>query len=427
MINKFIQTCKLNGEKAAVICNGKSFSYSRLLSDVHKMISLFEARGIGRGEKVLLLVTPSYEFYTLMLACIYYGINVVVMDSYKNVDRIVQTMCDGGINRVFCNSVTGILKTKFPKDVKFINISNYSRYEDRDYPVEAQGDSVVLTTFTSGTTGKPKPIDRSISDLGQQIDIVEKNIDIGKTSVVYAGLPIYALFLIYSGKTCIISRKIRKRELERFGATDMVAPISELLKLDEEFSFIKKLYLGGAMLYKKEAKQLFQSFPTAEITYIYGSSECVLMAKANLKDYISNNFALGGPIDGVELSIVEQDKNGIGRIMAKGDVILTDNKIFVGGDLGYIDSQGLHIVGRAAYSSVGKYNYITDERILADNPEVKKGFSFIHEDKLCFCYIGKLAKEEDGIQYYKFKRLPMDPKHRTKLNYKKAIDFIKNK
>lgn len=427
MINEFKRTCKERGESVAIICDGKGYSFSRLLSDVHRMISMFKSKNIERGEKVLLLVTPSYEFYALMLASIYYGINIVVMDSYKNLGRIAQTMSDNSISKVFCNSKTEILKIKFPKNVSFINVTKYGKYENAELSIDENPGAAVLTTFTSGTTGKPKPIERTTKDLATQIKVVEGSIDIDDTSVVYAGLPIYALFLIYSGKSCIISRRINRRELEKFGATAVVAPIAGLLKLKKALPTIKELYLGGAMLYYREAKSLSHLFPSANITYIYGSSECVLMAKADLNAYISNNFALQPVIDGVNISIIDKDDNGIGRICAEGEVVLTESKSFVGGDLGYIDSLGLHIVGRAAYSSGGYYNYLTDSRLLCDNPEVKKGFSFVNEGKLCFCYIGKISKKEDNIEYYKFHRLPMDPKHRTKLNYKKVIEQINRK
>ncbi len=421
MINKFIKTCKENGNKTAFVCGKRKVSFIALLSDLYKMVNLFRSKGISKGDKVLLFVTPSYEFYVLLFACIYYGVNVVVMDSYKDFGRIRKVMEDNGIKSVFCNSLTRLAKFRFGHDVEFMNISDYYKNPDSPSPADTNENKTVLTTFTSGTTGSPKPIERSIKNLEEQIDIVSRNIDIKGSKIVYAGLPIYALFVVYSGLTCVISKKINRRELYRLGVDALLAPISQLLGVKASFPFIKKLFFGGAMLYEKDAERLKSAFPFAVSTYIYGASECVLMARSTLEHYLGHNFAMEYGIDGVKLSIVDRDNNGIGRIKAVGDVVLTEDHQFVGNDIGYFDEQGLHVVGRSRYSTADHYNYIEDSRLLKENPKVKKGFSFAYKGKRYFCYQGRLSNRYPDIICVKFKKLPMDPKHKTKLDYVKVM------
>ena len=421
MINKFIKTCREKGDKTAFVFNKRKISFNALLSDVFRMVNLFKARGISRESKILLLVPPYYEFYVLLFACIYYGINVVVMDSYKNFERTRKTMSEGGIRLVFCNQFTRLLKFKFNSDVEFINVSDYCKFEDSAEPKTADKNKIVLTTFTSGTTGNPKTINRDIESLEKQIDTVSRNIEINEGDVVYAGLPIYVLFVVYSGLTCVISKKIRKKELCQLGVNAVLAPIAKLLSLKDTLPFVKKLFFGGAMLYTKEAERLKAAFPAAEITYIYGASECVLMAKATLDDYLAHGFAMKYKIDGVELTIEEPDNNGVGRIKAVGDVVLTEDRSFVGNDIGYFDEFGLHIVGRSRYSTEDYYNYVEDNKMLTKNPKVKKGFSFAYKGKRYFCYQGRLSNEYPTLTCIKLRRLPMDPKHKTKLDYVKVI------
>ena len=172
MISKFIKTCKDNGDKTAFVCGGRKVSFATLLSDVFKMVNLIKSKGISKESKVLLLVMPSYEFYVLLFACIYYGVNVVVMDSYKDFERIRKIMADNEIRLVFCNRWTRFAKFKFGPDIKFINISGYYKHSDTSEAANIDKNKIVLTTFTSGTTGDPKPIERSIKSLAEQIDIV---------------------------------------------------------------------------------------------------------------------------------------------------------------------------------------------------------------------------------------------------------------
>ena len=421
MINKFLRTCTEKGDKIAVVCDNRKISFAELKSDMFKMVNLFKAKGISKDSRVLLLVLPSYEFYVLLFACIYYGVNVVVMDSYKDFQRIKKTMADNKITSVFCGGVTKFLKFKFSSDITFINISVYFKYSDSHMPANADKDKIVLTTFTSGTTGTPKPIDRSIGNMEKQIDTVSGNIDINDRETVYASLPIYVLFVIYSGLTCVISKRIKKTELQRLGVSAILAPISQLLSLKKTFPFVKKIFFGGATLYARDVEQLKAIFPFAESTYIYGSSECVLMARSTLEHFSEHNFALKNRIDGVELTIVDQDINGVGRIKAVGDVVLTEDNQFIGNDIGYFDENGLHIVGRSRYSTPEHYNYVEDNRLLRENPEVKKGFSFAYDGRRYFCYQGKLDNKYADIICVKYRRLPMDPKHKTKLDYVKVI------
>ncbi len=421
MINRFIKTCKDKGDKTAFVCGKRKVSFAALLSDMFKMVNLFKSQGISKESKVLLLVMPSYEFYVLLFACIYYGVNVVVMDSYKDFRRIRKVMADNEIKSVFCNRLTRLAKFKLGPDIEFINVSDYYKYLDASKPTDIDENKIVLTTFTSGTTGNPKSIERSIKSLEEQIDIVSRNIEINDREIVYAGLPIYVLFVVYSGLTCVISKRINKGELYRLGVDAVLAPISQLLGVKGSFPFIKRLFFGGAMLYAKDAERLKSAFPFAESIYIYGASECVLMARSTLEHYLAHDFALEYGIEGVELTIVEQDNNGIGRVKAVGDVVLTEDHRFVGNDIGYFDEHGLHIVGRSRYSTADHYNYIEDNRLLRENPKVKKGFSFAYREKKYFCYQGRLSNRYSDIICVKFRKLPMDPKHKTKLDYVKVI------
>ena len=105
----------------------------------------------------------------------------------------------------------------------------------------------------------------------------------------------------------------------------------------------------------------------------------------------------------------------------KGDCVLPNGE-YCSNDLGYIDEKGLHIVGRSKYSKAGTYNYLLDDEILSKNTKVKRGFSFVYQDKTYFCYEGKITERKAGVEFVKFSKLPMDAKHKTKLDYQKAIN-----
>ena len=426
IIDRFIATCKENENKTAFVYHGRRISFKKLLSDMYRTVNLMKSKGLVAGDKALILVVPSYEFYLLMLAGMYYGINLVVMDSYSDIKRIGRVLKSNNIKYVCCNGITRLLKTVIGNDLKFIPIDKYSSFDDAVCTQNTDGHRTVLTTFTSGTTGDPKPIYRSMKDLEEQINILTENISVGKKDVVFSKLPIYALFIVFNGLTCIISQKIKKEEIKKYGVTAVLAPIADLLALKTCLPFVKRVSIGGAMLYPREIEKINASFPNAEISYIYGSSECVLMAKADLKSF-SRTFALSTDVTGVEISLLNTDKNGVGQICSRGNVVLTDSKEQVSNDLGYIDADGLHIVGRKTFSSVDHYNYLMDIEILSNNKKVKKGFSLVYGGRIYFCYEGTVSHKRNDVVYVRFRKLPMDLKHKTKLDYNKALSVIKKK
>ena len=87
----------------------------------------------------------------------------------------------------------------------------------------------------------------------------------------------------------------------------------------------------------------------------------------------------------------------------------------------------MHIVGRAKYSTTGVYNYLLDDEILEQNPMVKRGFSFVFEGKIFFCYEGKAMQTREGVQFVSVRKLPMDAKHKTKLDYHKMVEILQKR
>lgn len=427
MIHTFVKTCNDNGEKTAFIIKNKRISFETLLKDVYKMVNLFQKRNIPRGSRALLFMLPSYEFYVLLFACIYYGINIFVLDSYKDRGRILRMMKENDVKQVFCNDFTHFLRFVFPKGTEFLNVSKFCQCEDAPAKANANESLPVLTTFTSGTTGEPKPIERSVKFLKEQIETISKNVEINDSSVVFGGLPIYALFIVYSGVTCFLGGVLRKNQLKKYRVDTVLAPIALLLNTKGRCDFVRKTYCGGARLYQRDVDRLKDLFPAAKHSYIYGASECALIGITDLDYYVTHSFAIKDFARGVEVSLLETDENVVGKIFVRGASVLTEGRGYVSNDLGYLDAFGLHIVGRSKYSIAGAYNYLLDDKILSENERVKRGFALVYEGKTYFCYEGKITKKKADVTYVKFYKLPMDAKHKTKLDYVKTVALLKKK
>ena len=146
MINEFIETCKKNKDKVAFIFKKKSVTFGRLLDDVYKMVNYFKSKNLMPKNRVLLYFTPSYDFYVLIFACVFYGINIVVLDDYKNFKKIRETMVANKIDKVFFNKNTILLKSLFLKGTKGYCVSDYKRCLNSENVPNIGIKSTILTT-----------------------------------------------------------------------------------------------------------------------------------------------------------------------------------------------------------------------------------------------------------------------------------------
>lgn len=195
MINQFLKTCELNDKKDAFrwIRNNKLYrkTFEELLDDVNRFCNLFKKNNLKTSDKIILFVKPSYEMYVTILASMSYGLNIVVIDSFNNSTRLKEMINISKAQYIFINNDTRLIANFIFGSFKKINISQFHKYSSNFKQYLFENNNIVLTTFTSGTTGTPKIISRSFNDLSLQIKLLMKNYTLNKDDVVISLLPIY--------------------------------------------------------------------------------------------------------------------------------------------------------------------------------------------------------------------------------------------
>jgi long-subunit acyl-CoA synthetase (AMP-forming) len=281
-----------------------------------------------------------------MLASLMYGINIVVLDSFKNKNKREKMIKLSNAKYVFTNNKTHLLSKILFKGLKSININDYQKESKEIFNYDVNKQNTVLTTFTSGTTGIPKIINRSFIDLEKQVELLNQNFELDEKDTIICMLPIYILFSIFSGFTTCITNKITNKQVEKLKANIILGKISKVLNIKEKITKIKKVYLGGAYIYNEEATTILNTFPNANIYYIYGASEVVIMGINNLLDFKNHKrFKIA---NGIELNIIDNIEK-VGEIKAKGTSLKNEHCT---GDIGYIEDNYLYVLGRKKYSSL---------------------------------------------------------------------------
>ncbi len=399
----------------------------------------------------------------------------MVKNDFDDIEAIV------GITKyiLYSNVNDNLKKLKLKINVKKIaSLEKNSNLEIED----VEDDFPAIMTYTSGTTGKPKIAARSHLFLKNQAEILQRCLKYDTRDTELSTIPIFTLSNIDIGITTVIANanfsnlgssnpkklisQIHKNCINRL----MASP--GLLKLILDYSIknniqlesIKKVFTGGGAVFIDFIDSVKKVCPNAEITTIYGSTEAEPIAELNVNDmtytdveHTRNGYGiLAGKVIGVnDLKLINQDKKEIGEITKKefiqiqekevGEIVVAGTNVLSGyvngigdkenkfkvdgvtyhrtGDLGMLDENGnLWLRGRI------KEPFFDIEAALHASISIGKTAVFFHNDKVILVLekddnvpieeIGKIItfKKIDEIKYVK--KIPVDKRHSTKVDYK---------
>lgn len=317
-----------------------------------------------------------------------------------------------------------------------------------------------LLTMTTGSTGRPKIALRSRLDLYRQLELINDNMEDEGENIVLTTAFMYCFANVLKGFSTVLPQInlgtpawFLNRRLGKFGSlaiTSIITSPDFCLKTDNVYPGLKHLYLGGAILNYEEAGRIVHKYPGAKITYIYGATECNLIAKTDLSSYLAR-LKEGGPallgqaVRGVRIRIGED-----GEIAVNSKAILKD---YLSHDRGnsMIDEDGefWHKTGDVGEYRDGRLYYLGRKDVyvedagqrLYSNPleqelvlaleGVEKCAFFHHEGRnRLFLQGGSLTEEEVRaclrqrglpveVEIYLNVKIPCDVKHHTKIDYKK--------
>jgi len=173
----FLEDCAARGEQTAVAhwrgLRISRWSYARLASSAFQFARELEARGIGRGDRVLFWSENSPEWIVAFYGCLLRGAVVVPLDLKSAPDFAA---------RVQQQVSAKLLLADEPQpqvDVTRLSLNNLSeviaRHADNPYSaISVKPDDLVQVVFTSGTTAEPKGVCLTHRNLLANIAPIEK-------------------------------------------------------------------------------------------------------------------------------------------------------------------------------------------------------------------------------------------------------------
>lgn len=433
--------------------------------------------------------------YQVLLAIFYIGATAVFMDAWSDKKRLENACKLSGIQAFIGPPLAHLLRiySKTIRQIPLHLITGYHAFKPQSKLLlrlqETETSDVALITFSTGSTGIPKGAKRTHGYLLAQHRSLRLQGIPEPDDIDMPLLPIFVLNNLAAGVTSVLPHfdprkperadpEIIMAEIMRYQVTSTTgSPLfyekmaAHCLKNSLSPSSLKKIFLGGAPVFPRLAKQLSQAFPDTRITIVYGSTEAEPVSLISVPEFlrqqpdIMRGLLVGKPVPDIELKIFSADQNyhelpvnQIGEICVTGDHVLKaydhnpeaekatkfslNGKIWHRtGDAGYLDDTGnLYLLGRVNQRFWWQDQWIYPfplENQLLEIPGIQIGTILQKEQKMIIAielnphYSQKKLEIEKQIQLLnpshpiKFlKKIPRDPRHHSKIDYPKLLNLI---
>jgi long-chain acyl-CoA synthetase len=335
-------------DKTAVIWAGQSgphasATYGELWEDAKRVGAVLRSRGIGRGDRVAILVPNVPDFPKVYYGILAIGAVAVPIHLLFKREEIALVLRDSGAKLVVIGATslgealpaameTGVdaVSVLLPEAAK--DLAPIPRLEALMADVEPIVRQEAMNPlepatllYTSGTTGTPKGAINSHFSLVEQVNVSLIDLfDMRYDDVVFGGLPLFHTF----GQTCVLNTAFRR------GATIVMLPkfdpVGALTAMAEHgatvFTAVPTMYVGllagaragapkphlryavsgGAPLPLAVLEEFAQTFD-ATVYEGYGLTETSPVVSFNPVDRPIRPGTIGVPIWGVDVIIADAD------------------------------------------------------------------------------------------------------------------------
>lgn len=370
-----------------IVPTAVSYTYTETLGKIRKLAYFLISSGVKKGDHICVSGKNSPEWAVTYLAISFAGAVIVPLDYALHPEEMTRILRFGDVDTVFMDDEK---IDEVDPDCEFIK-NRYSLESGENHPFvfDLEGeecglpvvkcDETAAMLFTSGTTGTPKGVMLSHTNLMSSTLEAQRIIDVLPTDVFYAILPLHhaytmsAVFLetISSGACCVFGKKlitpIMLRQLKEGHVTMFLAVPMLFNKLlagimagvDKQgpfkaglvhflmaFSgFVKKVFrvnigkkLFSHMLLEKVSldrmricicgggplpSSTFRKFNELGLDFVqgYGLTETSPIVNLNPVE-VYNEDSVGIPLPGVDEKIVSPDEDGNGLIYIKAAQVM---------------------------------------------------------------------------------------------------------
>ncbi|QQS37480.1 MAG: o-succinylbenzoate--CoA ligase [Ignavibacteriales bacterium] len=369
-IKNLLFTSSIYDKNTPVLINNEnSLTPFELELSLNRYAHTLKSSGVSKGELVPILLDNNINFIVTVISLWRVGA-VPVPLSTKQLNSELFAKLD------FLNSRLLITDNLFnglnAKSIRTISVpsKDFNKHELVEHNTPGE-EEIAVIIFTSGSSSKPKAVQLSFRNLFAGALASDQLLKHTESDKWLASLPFFHIggFSILTrslifGIPVILPEDIDAKSIsvsiEKFHPTLIslvAAQLSELLKIDFEFSSIKNCLIGGG---PSSSSLMTEAINKGwKVSKVYGSTETsAMVAGFSVNDYPEKINSSGKIFDDVKIRIVDESgkelsSNNEGEIHIKSDSVmpgylnnpeLTSQLLVDGlyhtGDFGYLDDEG---------------------------------------------------------------------------------------
>jgi acyl-CoA synthetase (AMP-forming)/AMP-acid ligase II len=383
------------------ICDNQKLTFKEFDQIVNKIAAGLKKYGVGRGDRVSLLLGIELEFPLCFFALMKLGAIAVPLNTRFKGEELSYEINDSGskiliVDQEYWPSIDPVrndLKTvekiffngpNVPKEVlSFIELKENKEEILEKIKLDETDDAAIM--YTSGTTGKPKGAilrHRGLIATAMQVsDFIAYEPEDRVLCVVplfhVTGLAMIMLSHIFSGIPCVYMRTFKIKDFLEIMSSEKITKSISVINIvwlminhpefdHYDFSPFKVAMFGGSPATEEMVKGILNKLPHLKVSVGYGLTESYgIVSSTPYEDAIRKIEAAGKMLPLVDVKIVDErgkelPPNSVGEIILKSVKVtkgywrnpeatkatIVDGWLYTG-DIGKIDDEGfLYILDR---------------------------------------------------------------------------------
>jgi long-chain acyl-CoA synthetase len=381
------ETIERRPENVAVVQKGLRWTYGTLAQNAALVRERLASAGMGRGDRAIVWLENSAEYVASYLAILELGGIVVALHPRFPAEEVCRTVQHVGATALI---TTDAAWTSGRQQLEGCGlhcalVSGEAIALPGSVSVEKAPDELAQIVYTSGTTGQPKGVILSHSNLVANMRSILDCLRLTPEDSIAAVLPFVFVYgnsvmltHLFSGGKLVIENNLiypqvlvnSMRDERVTGFSGVASNYAFLLRQSdfhaENHSALRYFTCAGGAMPSELLRRVLDAFPRSEFHVMYGQTEAsarlTMLPPADLQ---RKNGSAGLPVPGVRIKVVKEDETvvapgEIGEIIVEGDNVMqgywkdpaSSAKTLRGGalhtgDLGYVDGEGyVYITGR---------------------------------------------------------------------------------
>ncbi|AIG26780.1 non-ribosomal peptide synthetase [Brevibacillus laterosporus] len=353
----FEQQASLYPDKIALVFEKQEWSYRQLNEQANLLAHALQARGVGREEKVGLIIDRSPMMIVAMLAVLKAGGAYVPIDPEYPIERIRFMLADTKTRLVLSQSH---LIKNFTLDQELINLDDPTLLHQGDVSnpeaVDLHSQHLAYVMFTSGTTGQPKGtltthanIIRVVKDTNY-VDLNRTDTLLQISNYVFDGSTFDIYGALLNGAKLVMMNRHEMLDVHALSYLITTHRISVIFMTTALFHTlvdvnleclgnVRKLFVGGEKMSPKQARKALAYLGPDCFYNIYGPTESTVFATYyhifEIKEDMSS-IPIGKPLSRTQLYVLNKHLHLV--------PIGVPGELYIGGEgliRGYLNRQDL--------------------------------------------------------------------------------------